>query len=196
MRKTWVSCDQFYPRTEPLATDISGSHEAEANASISSHKISAAMINEDRSVPSSCQTLLSHFAAFRSLTGQEGVQNRFRILINASGMPINTPNGQRKFAVMKAHGKPSILFVANESEEVSLLHAELSRCCPEWDLEFIADSRAALARLNHAPCDVLFLDTRLGSGCALALLDAVWQTHPEILRFVCARSPDRALDAS
>lgn len=94
---------------------------------------------------------------------------------------------------MKLYGKPSILFVANESEEVSALHSELLQSCPDWRMEFVSNSPAALAWLSEKACDVLFLDLRLASGCALALLDSVWQTHPQTLRFVCARSPDQAL---
>jgi HD-like signal output (HDOD) protein len=94
---------------------------------------------------------------------------------------------------MKLNGKPSILFVANESDEVLALQSELSQSCPDWNVEFVSDSRAALARLVAGTYDVIFLDTRLSSGCALALLDTVWQTHPETLRFVCTRSPDQAL---
>src|SRR5688572_3241018 len=100
---------------------------------------------------------------------------------------------QLDIAAMKLSGKPAILFVANESEEISALQSELSQSCADWEVQFVCNSPAALARLAEKACDVLFLDMGLASGCALTLLDTVWQTNPQIIRFICVRSPDPAL---
>jgi HD-like signal output (HDOD) protein len=73
------------------------------------------------------------------------------------------------------------------------LRGALSDCCPHWQTEFISDASHALTWLAQHHCEILFLDAKRASGCALTFLDAVWQRHPQILRFVCAESPDQAL---
>lgn len=94
---------------------------------------------------------------------------------------------------MNSSAKPSILFVANESEEISILRFELSMSCPAWEVHFVSDCGPALEWLAPNVCDVLFLDIRLASGGALAFLGRIWEARSETLRFVCTRSPDSAL---
>src|SRR5437016_774879 len=94
---------------------------------------------------------------------------------------------------MKPGAKRQILFVAPESGEASALEAILSRIRADWQFHFVTSAAEALEQHTQISCDVLFAELKLPVGSGLALLDAIRQTHPQTLRFLCVRAPDQEL---
>lgn len=78
--------------------------------------------------------------------------------------------------------KPRILFVDDEPDVLSGLRRMLHHRRADWDLDFCPSGAEALARLEQLPCDVIVSDVRMPEMDGPALLGAVQQLYPGIVR--------------
>ncbi len=87
--------------------------------------------------------------------------------------------------------KRRILFVDDESNVLSGLERMLHGMRGTWSMEFCADARLALERLDQAPFDVVVTDTTMPHMSGSNFLVEVMERHPQVVRIILSGHTDR-----
>ncbi|HMJ92278.1 MAG TPA: response regulator [Candidatus Acidoferrum sp.] len=89
--------------------------------------------------------------------------------------------------------KNRIMFVDDEALVLQGLQRTLRPMRNEWDMEFLSDGAAALARLSETPFDVVVSDMMMPGMNGAELLNQVMLRHPKTVRLILSGHADREL---